>query len=139
MLRTASKNRKQGVTLVEVAVAILLITILAIAAIKAIRYPRDRAVTDMHKQGAILAADSAMEKALALGYGHVQMQPGTYDLSDTAQRYSMHGITLTGERKVEDIKQDGFNFKRVTITVDYPGSGIPVVVQSLLYRGKDEN
>ncbi len=118
--------------MVEVLFAILIIVTLASAAVMSLRYPRFRAVYDMHKEAAVLAAGSAMEEALSLGYEGTNMTAGTYTLNDAAGSYSMNGMVLSGTRTVEDVTLSGVECRRITVSVDYTNSDGAVVFQTLI-------
>lgn len=132
----SQSKKKSGTTLIEIAVAVLIITLLAVAAISALRYPRYRALTDAHKQVSVLAANAELEMAVAMGFNHPSNAANTYAIANITSDNTVQGRGLTtGERTVVDLNESGIDYKRITVTVDYPGSENPVVLETLLYPG----
>lgn len=127
-MQNVSVKRKSGATLVEVVFAIMILAFLAMAAIMTLRNPRFQAVTTTHHQAAVHAANSAMEGALSMGYMSPEMAVGNYSLAGLFDQYSMHNMHLSGTRSVEVVNA----LKRITISVDYPGSDEPVILQTLI-------
>jgi len=121
----ACAKARRGTTLIEVVVAMLILAILAVMVPTALRHPRFLVVSATQKQAAILVANEALEEALAMDYNN--LLDGTL-----ASQYAMHNRPITVIRTVVDFP-DSSNpeYKRVTVTVTYPGAqGDSVVLET---------
>ncbi len=127
--KRVAEKRCAGFTMVEVALGILILAILAVAVPSALRHPRQLLLTASHKQAAVLVANEALEDAMSWGYGNTNLVPGP--LGDLSDRYAMHGRVLSGEREVVDL---GGGIQLVTIFVDYPvgNSQASIILETLI-------
>ncbi len=121
---------RSGMTLVEVMLGMLILAILAIAATTSVRYPRFMVVSSAHKQGAIHAANEALEEAVSVPY--VNLQAGTVSLDDLGARYRMDGRAVSGTRRVDALGEGATEHKRITVSVNYPGGDAPIVLETLI-------
>lgn len=138
-MKTCSKNKKgkkAGFTFVEILFAFLLLSILAIVAVSALTYPRYLAIMTVRKQAAIDMANEVLESAMGLAYSDKNLQAGS-ETMDAEDHFNMHGGEFTVTRVIELVAENGGTpeHKLITVTVGYPGSDDPVVLQTLKTEG----
>jgi len=134
-MKTCSKVKNKsrcGFTLIEVMVGILILIILAVSVPAGLSYPRFLVVSAAHKQAAIHAANEVLEEAFSVNYNNVNLTAGTTTLTNGNQ-YTLNGQAITVRRTVEDLG-GGANpeYKRVTVSVSYPGGDAPVVLETFV-------
>lgn len=125
------QRNRRGMTLVEVLLAAAILGILAVVVINSLFYPRFLAVSSVFKQQAIHAGTDAMERVFAQSYNsasNLVVNPGG--------RYTVNGRSLTNVTTSVTILGGGASplYKRVTVTVRYPGGEKPVVLETLRYN-----
>lgn len=128
-------RKKNGATLIEVMLAMLILVVLAVAAFMGLSYPRSLVVTSTHKQAALHMANAAMEEVLALGYGSTNLVVGETVPISSFVSSSVNGVSMSGTRRIEAWDSEEFPMLLVTVTVDYLGADEPIVLETLLSPG----
>lgn len=130
--KARSRRRRQGTSLIEVMVGILLLTVLFIAVTTSLSYPRSMALSRTHQQAAIHAANEILEEALSKGYASSSLDFGTESLSNLVDRYTLNNDAISGSRTVSMWDSRVPPTKLILVSVNYPGGDTPVVLQTIL-------
>lgn len=128
--RSTPERSRCGMTLVEVLLAAAILGILAVVVINALFYPRFLAVSSTFKQQAVHAATDALERVFAQSYSSASNR-----VENPGGRYTLNGRSITNVTTSVTVLGGGANpqYKRVTVTVRYPGGENPVVLETLRY------
>ncbi len=125
-----SRKNQCGTTMVEIMLAILILAIVAVSIPPAIGFSRSLVVAEAHRQAAVHAANEAMEQTISQDYSAIIV--GTSGL-DFGTKYSVGGRLLptSGTLAVDEFNSP--DYKRITISVDYPGGDIPVILVTEIF------
>jgi prepilin-type N-terminal cleavage/methylation domain-containing protein len=116
------KNRR-GMTLVEVMLAATIMGIMSIVVIHALFYPRLLAVSNALRQEAILAGTDALEQIFSQPYNFATPPV------NPVGKYVVNGRAITSV--ITTVDREGTpEYKRITVTVSYPGGGTPIVLET---------
>jgi Tfp pilus assembly protein PilE len=116
-------------TLVEVMLAATILGIMSVVVIHALFYPRFLALSGTFKQQAILAGTDALEQVFSQPYNFTTppVNPvGKYTVNRRAITNVTTSVTILGSGSAA--------YKRVTVTVSYPGGETPIVLETLRYN-----
>ncbi len=132
-LSAQKKKKRAGMSLVEIALALLIVAILAVVVPTALRFPHYLAVSSVQKEVAIHAANQVLEEALSFGYDHAYLSAGTVSLDGMKGDYSMSGLELAVIKKIEILAAGTpAERKQITVTVTYRNNEDPVVLQTVM-------
>jgi prepilin-type N-terminal cleavage/methylation domain-containing protein len=124
-----AKNRS-GMTLVEVLLAVAILGIMAVAVVNALFYPRLLALSNIFKQQAILTGTDEMERVFSQSYGAISSRT-----TNPGDRYSVNGRKITNVvTSVTVLGSGSAAYKRITVSVNYPGGENPVVLETFRYN-----
>ena len=130
---SGGKQRKQGTTLIEVVLSLLILVIMVVMLIAALRHPRSMVVNTAYRQAALHAAHEALEEAVAQGYNYNYYNRTAAVPSDELDSvYSMHGRGVSGTRTVTEWNSESPPLLLITVSVEYPNSDTPVILETLL-------
>lgn len=127
------KPQKQGTTLIEVVLGLLILAIMVVMLVMSLRHPRYIVVNTTYRQAALHAAIESLEEAVAQGYTHNHFNRAETVPSDNLDSvYSLHGRGVSGSRTVTDWDAESPPTLLVTVSVNYPAMDAPVVLETLL-------
>jgi hypothetical protein len=110
---------------------VLILTFMAVTVMTALRFPRYQAVSAIHRLGAVHIANEVLEAAVSKGRSNADLAVGEKIMTDLVDHYDLHGRAVVITRTVE--KFDGrFEYKRITVTVTYPGDDSPVKLSTYI-------
>ena len=123
-LALKGKNRS-GMTLVEVMLAAAIMGIMSVIIIHALFYPRLLALSNTFSQQAILAGTDALEQAFSQSYTSIVSRT-----VNPVGKYVVNGRAITNVTTTMTFGP-GNEYKRVTVTVPYPGGANPIVLETI--------
>ncbi len=120
MKKAITLNTKQGTTLVEIAITVLIITIIAIVMFSSISYSEVLMIKSGQEAMAVKVAQSRMEKILRNQYSSISVSSNWTVNSET-----VGGVQFTTRYKAEYVGSGNSRYKRITVEA-WAGSATPV-------------
>jgi type II secretory pathway pseudopilin PulG len=125
-----SKKEKEGTTLIEIMLAILVLAFMATALPTALRHPRAMVVSSVQKQIALQAASEALE--LAKTWNPDDLGGGWATAAAALEnRYGLYDQSI---HISTDVRSAGLKITLVSVAVSFDGSdGNAVYLETLVY------